>query len=217
MGQSETQRSATPNAAATAHANPLFPTGPARAPGAAAFDVPLDAALLVGDTVIVVTASFVFVFVDVVGAGGAVGGGGACVVGGGGGAALSDVELGLFVGDVDSDVDVDVDVDADVDADVESVAVAFETKMVGAADAKAPRPVSAAVGWTIVDAPTATDEKAAKSFGAGDGGALMALREGGEVRIGMHRAEGQVGEGKIVTYPTMPAVQWNGLAASCAQ
>ena len=80
---------------------------------------------------------------------------------------------------VDDDaVSVAAEEESVVDADAESVAVevAFaDTKMVGEADANAPEPDSAGVGWDTVEAAMAVDTNAAKLFGAEDGGALIAL------------------------------------------
>ena len=72
-----------------------------------------------------------------------------------------------------------------VDAESVALALVLETEMVGAADANAPMPVSAGVGWRIVVAPVAADKNASKSFGAGAAGAFIALRWERRVSIGV--------------------------------
>ena len=154
------QRSATPNTAATAHTSPFAPTP--RTPAIAPFDVEAGAEPAdVGDTVIVVTPP-PFVFVA--------------------GALVADVVSAAWVvGDASVDdvvLSVAPEEESVVDADAESVAVevAFaETKMVGEADANAPEPDRAGVGWETVEAAMAVDTNAAKLFGAEDGGALITL------------------------------------------
>ena len=80
--------------------------------------------------------------------------------------------VALSVGDAESVEDAK----SVVDAESVALALVLETEMVGAADANAPMPVSAGVGWRIVVAPVAADMNASKSLGAGAAGAFIALR-----------------------------------------